>query len=298
MRLALALICILISGQISISQNAPHPVEESAARKNLLKHPDPVYPPIAKAAHIQGTVEVAVIVDSTGNVKWEKVLSGPAMLQQAALDAIHRWTFKPFLQNGAAVSVSATFEIPFQIDRPGEGPTKEQEEAAQTWFPLSDKCRAALKAQNKEDSISFCKQSLDTSLRAGDLTNSDQLARVESHQYYGHALLMSGRFQEALEQESSAINEAKKCLTEKDQEYAMPFFWRAMAEANLGQVDATLADLKMAEETHRRAIANLPEMKKTYSQYLASILKQHAILLDQLGKTEEAEKLRAEADSL
>jgi hypothetical protein len=71
-----------------------------------------------------------------------------------------------------------------------------------------------------------------------------------------------------------------------------------MAEVRLGQADATFADLRIAEETHRRAIAHLPEMKKTYSQYLASILRTHANLLDQVGRTEEAAKLRAEADSL
>jgi hypothetical protein len=71
-----------------------------------------------------------------------------------------------------------------------------------------------------------------------------------------------------------------------------------MAEARLGQADATLADLKTAEETQRRAIVHLPEMKKTYSQDLASILKTHARLLDQVGRPEEAAKLRDEANSL
>jgi hypothetical protein len=71
-----------------------------------------------------------------------------------------------------------------------------------------------------------------------------------------------------------------------------------MAEARLGQADATFADLQIAEETHRRAIANLPDMKKPYSQTLASILRTHANFLDQVGRTEEAAKLRAEADSL
>lgn len=297
MRFTLALICAMLSGQIAWSQTvkAPHPIEESAARKNLLLHSDPIYPPIAKAAHIQGTVEVAVIIGSAGRVTWEKALSGPAMLQQSALDAVHRWTFKPFRSDGVVVPVSATLQIPFQIDKPGEGPSKAQEQAAQAWFPLSDKCRKALSsAQDKESALTYCKQALDTSFQAGDLTNSDQLARVDSHQYYGHALLAAGRFQEALAEENSAIEELKKCLTDRDQEYAMPFFWRALAEANLGQVDATLKDLQVAEETHRKAIAHLPEMK-VYSQYLASILRQHAAFLDQIGRNEEADKLRAEA---
>jgi hypothetical protein len=71
-----------------------------------------------------------------------------------------------------------------------------------------------------------------------------------------------------------------------------------MAEARLGQADATFADLQIAEETHRKAIKNLPEMKKSYGQTLASILRTHANFLEQLGRKEEAAKLRAEADSL
>jgi TonB family protein len=274
-----------------------HPVDQDAARKHLLNHPDPVYPPIAKAARVQGTVEINVVIGIDGLIKEQHVLTGPPMLQQAALDALHKWTFRPFRISGKIVPVATTFEIPFQIDKAGEGPSKDQQEAAQAWFPLSDKCRNALREQNREESLKFCEEALNTSMKASDLTSSDQLVRVDSHQNYGHALLMAGMPQQALDQENKAIAEAKKCLTETDQEYAMPFFWRAMVEANLGQVDETFADFRIAEETYRRAIAHLPSMKKKYSEYLASILRQHAMFLDQLGRREEAEKLRAEAES-
>ena len=300
MRLAVLLISILAVECALVAQPAdyPHPIDEQAARKNMLAHPDPVYPPIAKAARVQGPVEIAVVIDHTGKVSSERVLSGPAMLQQAALDAVRKWTFKPFRLNGAPTTVSAVFEFPFQIDKPGEGPTKEQTEAAQAWFPVSNKCRNALQANNADDSLSFCKQALDFASKAGDKNSSDQLGLMLSHQYYGHALILSGRPDEALAEENRAIDESKKCLTDTDEEYAMPFFWRAMAEPRLGQADATLADLKTAEETQRRAIVHLPEMKKTYSQDLASILKTHARLLDQVGRPEEAAKLRDEANSL
>ena len=300
MSAAVLFVCAFAPWQIAVTQtvNDLHPVEESAARKNLLEHRDPIYPPIAKAAHIQGTVEIAVIINPAGKVSWEKALTGPAMLQQSALDAVHQWTFKPFRVDGSAVSVSATLEIPFQIDKPGEGPTKEQQEAAQAYFPLEDKCRSDLKSKDAESSVSSCKAALDMSLRAGDSTTSDQLGMMDAHQLYGHALLLTGRLSDALAEENSAIEESRKCLTDKDQEYAMPFFWRAMVEARLGQIDATLSDLTIAEKTHRKAIANLPDMKKTYSQYLASILRQHAALLDQLGRSAEAKILRTEADSL
>lgn len=300
MRLTVLLIAALAMGSPSVAQTAdyPHPVDEAMAKKNMLVHPEPVYPPIAKAARVQGTVEIAVVINPAGKVRSEKVLSGPAMLHQAALDAVHQWTFTPFRLNGRTVSVSAVFAFPFQIDKPGEGPTKEQEEAAQAWFPVSDKCRNALKQNNADDSLAYCKQALDLATKAGDTNSSFQIGLLLSHQYYGHALILEGKLVEALAEENTSVEESKKWLKETDQEYAMPFFWRAMVEARLGQADATFADLQTAEETHRRAIAHLPEMKKSYGETLASILKTHANFLDQVGRPEEAAKLRAEAGSL
>ena len=136
------------------------------------------------------------------------------------------------------------------------------------------------------------------SLKAGDLTSSDQSAMLDARQSYGHALLAVGRLDEALAEENSAVEIAKAHLTDLNQEYAMPFYWRALVEAHLGRGDAASADLTIAEETHRKAIQHLPEMKQIYSRYLASILKQHAALLDQMGKHDDAEKLRTEAASL
>jgi len=300
MRFAQVLFGVLLFPALAAPQKtpAPRPVDADTARKHFVSHPDPLYPPIAKAARVQGIVEINVVIGSDGKIKEDHVLSGPAMLQQAALDAVRQWTFKPFRFNGSPAPVSATFEIPFQIDKPGEGPTKEQQEAAQAWFPASDKCRKALQANSSEDAMTSCQQALDFALKAGDTNSSDQLGLMLSRQYYGHALILAGRFEEALAAENAAIAESKKCLTEMDQEYAMPFFWRAMAEANLGLADAVFSDLTTAEETHRRAIAHLPEMKKVYGQTLASILRQHAVFLDQMGRTEEAARLRAEADGL
>jgi TonB family protein len=274
----------------------PAVVPETEARQHLTQKVDPVYPPIAAAARVQGDVVISVLIDVRGHVGSEKPISGPPMLRQAALDAVKKWQFTPFTANGDPEPATTILTIPFQLGGPKLTP--DQEKAAQAWFPLSGKCRSALRSQNKDDALTFCKQALDTSFQAGDLTNSDQLARLDSHQLYGHALLMNGRAQEALDQENLAIGEARKCLTENDEEYATPFVWRAVVEANLGQGDAALADFKTAEETYRRAIVHLPDMKNIYSKDLASTLRTHAALLDAMGRTAEAEKLRAEAAAL
>jgi TonB family protein len=281
------------------SLSKPTILPEAAARDQLATQPDPVYPPIAKAAHVQGDVIVSVIVDEKGRIVSAKVVSGPAMLQQAALDAVKKFQFNPFSVGNKPIRITTTLTIPFHIDKPGEGPSAEQQKAAQAWFPLSDKCRKALQAQQVQESVDYCRHALEMSIKAGDLTSSDQLGNMLSHQYYGHALWLTGvRSNEALEQENLAIEESKKCLKDTDQEYAMPYFWRALIEGSTGQGSAALADFKVAEETHRRAIEHLPEMKNNYSKTLANILRYHAVLLEMMGKPDEAAKLRAEADSL
>jgi TonB family protein len=300
MRLVFASLCISLLGQISFAQGTgnPYTASEADARQHLVQHEEALYPPIAKAARVQGDVLIGLLINEGGQVVSEKVVSGPAMLQQAALDAVKKWRFTPFQVNGVPTQTATTLTIPFHIDKPGEGPTAEQDKAAQAWFQLSDKCRSALKSQNVQDAIDRCKEALDMSYKAGDLNSSDQLGRVESFQQYGRALVLGHKAQEAMEQENMAIQEAKKCLKETDQEFAMPFYWRAIAEANLGQTDAAVADFEFCEETHRKAIIHLPEMKEMYSKYLATILKTHAALLDQLGRSSDAAKLRAEAAAL
>jgi len=173
--------------------------------------------------------------------------------------------------------------------------TADQEKAAEDWFPLEEKCMNAIKAQTVKEALDSCKETLDMSMKAGDLTVSTQIARTGSYQLYGHALLLANKKQAALAQEYQAVDEARKCLTDKDQEYAMPYFWRGVVEDNLGQNDEALADYTVAENTHRKAIANLPQMTKQYGPLLAAILNKHAALLDKMGRADEAAKLRAEA---
>jgi TonB family protein len=300
MRQLQGLCALILFAQFSAAQNniAAKAISEADARQNISQKIDPVYPPIAAAAHIEGDVEISLLIDANGDVASEKVLSGPAMLQQAALDAVKKWHFTPFTTTDAAVPVTTTITIPFHLEHHGPQPAAEQEKAAQAWFPLSDKCRSSLRGQDAQDALEKCKQALDMSLKAGDLTSSDQLARLDAHQLYGHALLTAGRAQEALDQENLAIAEAKKCLTDTDEEYASPFVWRAIVDANLGQGDAALADFQTAEETYRRAMVHLPDMEKVYGRDLASTLRTHAALLDRMGRSTDADKLRAEAAAL
>ncbi len=68
-----------------------------------IKKVNPVYPPTAKSLNITGTVRVEFVVDETGKVAFIKRSFGPPILQTAAIEALKKWEFKPFLKNGRPV---------------------------------------------------------------------------------------------------------------------------------------------------------------------------------------------------
>ena len=73
----------------------------------------PIYPPTAKAAGITGNVVIQASISTTGAVTATKVLSGPAMLRQAAVDAVKHWKYQPGMLNGDPVAVDITVTMAF-----------------------------------------------------------------------------------------------------------------------------------------------------------------------------------------
>jgi TonB family protein len=88
-------------------------VSEKDATALLLTHPAPIYPPIAQAARVSGSVVLRVTVGTDGRISKLSVVSGPAMLQQAAINGVERWTFKPCLVDGDATEMETTITVPF-----------------------------------------------------------------------------------------------------------------------------------------------------------------------------------------
>jgi protein TonB len=81
----------------------------------VLQRTQPVYPAIAKAARVQGTVVLEATISKTGAITGLRVVSGPAMLQQAALDAVKTWRYKPYLLNNEPVDVETTINVIFTL---------------------------------------------------------------------------------------------------------------------------------------------------------------------------------------
>jgi protein TonB len=75
----------------------------------------PVYPPIARAAGVSGTVVVEAVISRTGTVESLHVVSGPQMLQNAALEAIREARYEPYRLNGEVVEVETRITVNFRM---------------------------------------------------------------------------------------------------------------------------------------------------------------------------------------
>lgn len=82
---------------------------------SLVRKVDPVYPPIAKTAHISGTVVLHAIIGKDGAVQHLEYVSGPPLLMKSAMDAINQWRYKPTMLNGEPVEVDTTISVVFTL---------------------------------------------------------------------------------------------------------------------------------------------------------------------------------------
>jgi periplasmic protein TonB len=77
----------------------------------------PVYPLIAKSAGVEGVVVLLATISKYGTIENLRVASGPALLQQAAIDAVKTWRYRPYLLNGEPVEVETTVNVVFSLGR-------------------------------------------------------------------------------------------------------------------------------------------------------------------------------------
>jgi protein TonB len=101
--------------QVKVAQPKKITISGGVMVGNLLNKTTPTYPPIAKAARVQGTVVLQATISKAGTIENLKVVSGPAMLQQAALDAVRTWRYKPYLLNNEPVEVETTVNVIFTL---------------------------------------------------------------------------------------------------------------------------------------------------------------------------------------
>ena len=76
-----------------------------------------LYRRIAKTLRVEGTVVLAATISKAGTIENLRVVSGPAVLQQAAVDAVKTWRYKPYMLDGQPVEVETSVDLVFRMQR-------------------------------------------------------------------------------------------------------------------------------------------------------------------------------------
>ena len=100
----------------AVSAPARVRVSSGVAQGRKLSDVAPIYPPMARVARVQGPVVMAVVIGLDGSVQNLHVLSTASpLLNQAAIDAVRQWKYKPYLLNGKATEVDTTVTVNFTL---------------------------------------------------------------------------------------------------------------------------------------------------------------------------------------
>ena len=82
---------------------------------NLIYRVQPVYPALARAARIQGPVHLRALISRTGTIENLHVMDGHPMLVGAAVDAVRKWRYRPYILNGDPVEVETQVTVNFSL---------------------------------------------------------------------------------------------------------------------------------------------------------------------------------------
>jgi protein TonB len=82
---------------------------------NLIRRVDPVYPPLARSARIQGPVVLVAVISKAGAIENLHAVSGHPMLVPAAIDAVRQWMYRPYILNSEPIEVETQITVNFSL---------------------------------------------------------------------------------------------------------------------------------------------------------------------------------------
>jgi TonB family protein len=132
-KLAVAAGCYLTAACLLHAQMPPILVAPGIQQERLIHNVRPVYPELAKQAHIQGTVRLAALIDEDGIIEQLRLISGHPFLVKAAFDAVKQWRYRPATYRGVPVAVVTEIDVPFSLAM-GEPPPSDKADVIRVSF--------------------------------------------------------------------------------------------------------------------------------------------------------------------
>lgn len=166
----------------SAAADTPKRVEPGVAQQHLVKKVDPVVPPIAQLTGTGGTVAVDVMISADGTVASTTFLSGPPLLQTACIEAVRKWKYKPFVENGQAIAVVTKVDCAFRAP----SYTSSEQSALHDYYPVDDACMSLYRAKNYSDAETKCRAAV---ALAEQLPADRMIERSTSYALLAHTFL-------------------------------------------------------------------------------------------------------------
>jgi TonB family protein len=112
--------CVFVPATFAQIRPAGIRVREDVIRALREKRVDPAYPQAALKTSVHGLVELQVKISQTGEVQNVQLVSGDPVLASSAIEGVKQWHYKPYLLNGAAMTVFTKVTLNYELSS-GEG---------------------------------------------------------------------------------------------------------------------------------------------------------------------------------
>ncbi|MGH9353860.1 MAG: TonB family protein [Terriglobia bacterium] len=99
----------------STPDGQPFQLNRRTATRLLVSQARPAYPPLARINYIRGNVSLLLTVDCAGKVRQAHVVEGHPFLAIAALQAIKKWIYHPFITPSGPAAFQTTVKVDFSL---------------------------------------------------------------------------------------------------------------------------------------------------------------------------------------
>jgi TonB family protein len=290
------LLAILLSSIAAFSDTV-RKVSSEEATNHLIDRVAPKYPAIAESAHVQGTVALGIDISESGTVTDVNVLSGHPILIVAAIDAVKKWRYKPFLIEGTPAAVHTITLVPFYMGKtPDTRKLMEEAESADLFQQTLRLCRMQLRDRQPDLAETTCKKALALTFEP---SWSGAWERYQAYEQIGHAFFMQGKFPEALENYQQWLRPIEKDHGDDDGDVAAARHHVANALWRTSRTAEARRLYEKSERGYRKAIKQADSFfRDRYATGFRQTLLDHAAMLRELGETSQAESLEKESAAI
>lgn len=286
------LVFLLLMTSVSLAADSPKHVEQQVADHNLTHKVEPTVPPLAKTLGIGGTVSLEITISPEGKVGSVNVLSGHPMLAPAFVDAVKKWEYKPFLQDGQPIAVVTKVE--WSVPSPSH--TNTEQKALKDYYPAFQTCYQMVHDGKNSDAEKKCSEAVSLS---DELPTNRIIERSSSRTFLAHSLVAERRPDEAIPLYEKALEIYRGVEhSDRDADFASDHANLARAYFLVGKLDKADVLYGQSITIFEAAIIALPDMKENYTARMKRTLLEYAKVKKVRGEVDGAKALEQKAAEL